>query len=171
MKCENCGNNNVNFHYTSNINGNVTEKNLCSECAGKLGYASDLFFDTDRVFENMLSAFFGRRRALSPWGGFGFPAMTMTLPRLTMPRIEIRIDDGSCGDECGCGCEKKQKAEETTDPELVKRRELNALNEQMRKYAEAEEFEKAAEIRDRIKKMREEDQTGDQGEQKEDKPE
>ena len=37
MKCEHCGNEEVSFHYTSNINGNITEKHLCSQCAGKFG--------------------------------------------------------------------------------------------------------------------------------------
>ena len=156
IKCDNCGRDEVNFHYTSNINGKVTEKHLCSECAAKLGYGNDLFFDTDSVFENMLSGFFGGRSLLRPWGGFGFGLPAMTLPRLALPRVEIKLDDGSCG----CGEHEQhagEKAEETaTDSEAARRRELNALNEQMRKCAEEEEFEKAAEIRDRIRKMREE---------------
>ena len=155
MKCDNCGSEEVNFHYTANINGKVTEKHLCSECAAKLGYANDLFFDTDSIFENMLSGFFGRRSLLRPWGGFGFGLPAMTLPRLALPRVEIRLDDGSCTE---CGEHAEEKAEQpAADTEDARRRELNALNEQMRKYAEEEEFEKAAEIRDRIRKMREEE--------------
>ena len=38
MKCENCGKNEVNFVYQSNINGKVEQKHLCAECAKKLGY-------------------------------------------------------------------------------------------------------------------------------------
>ena len=170
--CENCGKNEATFHYTSNINGNVTEKHLCSECAARLGYRDNMFFDTDRVFENMLAGFFGRRRAFSPFGsfggfggfGFGLPTMTMALPRFALPRVEIIIDDGSGSregenDSCSCGekcADAPEKTEQAADPEAAKRRELNALNEQMKKYAEAEEFEKAAEIRDQIKKLREE---------------
>ena len=156
MKCDNCGREEVNFHYTSNINGKVTEKHLCSECAAKLGYADDMFIDTDRVFENMLSGFFGGRSLLRPWGGFGLGLPTMTMPRLRLPRVEIKLDDGSCGCGGSCECEEhaeKKAAQPGTDAEAVRRRELNALNEQMRRYAQDEEFEKAAEIRDRIRKM------------------
>ena len=39
------------------------------------------------------------------------------------------------------------------DPEISRRRELNMLREEMRRAAENEEYEKAAEIRDRIRKM------------------
>lgn len=33
MKCENCGKNEVTFVYQSNVNGQITEKHLCAECA------------------------------------------------------------------------------------------------------------------------------------------
>ena len=33
MKCEHCGKNEVTFVYRSNINGQVEEKHLCSDCA------------------------------------------------------------------------------------------------------------------------------------------
>lgn len=36
MKCEHCGKNEVTFVYQSNVNGQVTEKHLCGECAEKL---------------------------------------------------------------------------------------------------------------------------------------
>ena len=42
MKCENCGKNEVTFVYQSNINGKITEKHLCSECAEKLGYSQKI---------------------------------------------------------------------------------------------------------------------------------
>ena len=38
MKCEHCGKNEVTFMYRSSVNGNVTERHLCGECAEKLGY-------------------------------------------------------------------------------------------------------------------------------------
>lgn len=37
MKCQNCGKNEVNVHLRQNINGQVSEYELCSECAEKLG--------------------------------------------------------------------------------------------------------------------------------------
>lgn len=38
MLCMNCKKNKATFYYNQNINGNVSETALCSECAGKLGY-------------------------------------------------------------------------------------------------------------------------------------
>ena len=37
MMCERCGKNEANVHITKNINGQITEMNLCSECANKSG--------------------------------------------------------------------------------------------------------------------------------------
>ena len=39
------------------------------------------------------------------------------------------------------------------DPELARRRERNELREQMRAAAEAEDYEKAARLRDRLKAL------------------
>ena len=33
MLCQNCGNHEADFHFNSNINGDITELHLCSECA------------------------------------------------------------------------------------------------------------------------------------------
>ena len=37
MLCERCGKHEANVHITKNINGKVTEMNLCSECADRSG--------------------------------------------------------------------------------------------------------------------------------------
>ena len=60
--------------YKDYILGFIFYKFICDkevEYARKLGYADDMFIDTDRVFENMLSGFFGGRSLLRPWGGCG----------------------------------------------------------------------------------------------------
>ena len=49
MKCENCGKNEVTFVYQSSVNGNVTEKHLCAECAEKLGYTQRLAAQSQRM--------------------------------------------------------------------------------------------------------------------------
>ena len=81
MKCQNCGKNECSFHYTSSINGKTTEVHLCSECADKLGYSNNVFFNTSDLFEDMVSDFFGGRSAL---GGFGM------LPRSRCTRSRSR---------------------------------------------------------------------------------
>ena len=144
IKCDNCGKENVSYYYSSNINGNVTEKHLCSECAAKLGRESDLFDGAESMFEEMFSGFFGtrRRRSLfSPFGGF-----SLAMPIL-MPRIELFLDDGSCASS-------PAKREETEpDEELSLRREINMLRHEMGEAVKNEEFEKAAELRDKIRAL------------------
>jgi protein arginine kinase activator len=151
MKCENCGKNEANYHYRSNINGKVTERHLCSECAGKLGYEENVFAGVGSMFENMFSDFFGRTErylsSFSPW-----PGMRLTMPALFMPSIEIQA-------------ENEQPAEKApADPELKKAREINALRGQMAEAVEKEEFEKAAEIRDKIRELEKSEDSGEKGE-------
>ena len=55
MKCEHCGKNEVTFVYQSNINGKVTEKHLCGECARELGYSQRIAAPN----QNMMQHFFG----------------------------------------------------------------------------------------------------------------
>ena len=55
MKCEHCGKNEVTFVYQSNVNGQVTEKHLCGECAEKLGYTQRLAAHSQRMMQNLFS--------------------------------------------------------------------------------------------------------------------
>ena len=38
MKCEKCGQNEVNFHYSAQIDGESREIHLCLRCAGEIGF-------------------------------------------------------------------------------------------------------------------------------------
>ena len=150
--CNKCGKKEASVYYKQNINGKVTEKHLCRECAEKAEASENLFdgfdsFDSmfDNMFGSMFGGFFGRRSLLSPFGGFG-------LAQRTLPRVDVLIDrDG----------EKTQTAEvpsatvqETgVDQDMKKRRELNALRSQMYEAVKSENFEKAAELRDKIHKL------------------
>lgn len=55
MKCENCGKNEVTFIYQSNVNGQVTEKHLCSECAEKLGLTRQVAARSQRMMRTSLA--------------------------------------------------------------------------------------------------------------------
>ena len=54
MKCDNCGKNEVTFVYQSNVNGNVTERHLCTDCAEKLGYSQKLAAHSQRMMRGFL---------------------------------------------------------------------------------------------------------------------
>ena len=168
MKCQKCGRNEVNFHYTSNINGAVTEMHLCSDCAAESGH------DIGRMLEPMgmlggLFPIFGRQG-----GFFGMPAMRIreAYPFMMAYRPMIPEQASACepGGACGyepvgaatcepggaaCGCEKPAPDVEATvvDGEMAKRRQINEIREQMNAAAKNEDFEAAARLRDKIKQM------------------
>jgi len=149
MKCQNCGKNEVNFHYSSNINGCVTEKHLCSDCAAQSGYDVQRIFDIENAFCGIIPVF-------SHIGGFlpvDYPGMGAN------PMFPVRMrrlpEATTRGDLCACGCDTcaPDTPDAKVDDEMRKRREVNALREKMRLAAEKDDFEKAIELRDKLKEM------------------
>ncbi len=153
MKCENCGKEEVSFHYTSNINGNITEKHLCADCAVKLGFdkkpesVADGPDEAEKSFEEIFAELFGftpNRRMLAGYG--------LVFPTFIIPTVGVLVP----GERPAQALEPKPETalvKPAIDEEMKKRREINVMREQMRQAAEAEDFEKAAELRDAIKKL------------------
>jgi len=157
MKCQKCGKNEVIFHYTSNINGNVTEKHLCSSCAAESGYDMEQMFDLRQLadFENIFNGMFPMSSGLGGIMPLAIPVMqTHSLYPFTFKRRPginanaLREQSDSC--ICGCGQKITKENVADVDKEMNERRELNM---QMRIAVENEEFEKAAELRDKIKSL------------------
>ena len=149
MKCQKCGMNEAIFHYSSNINGCVTQESLCLECAKKEGYDFDHAFSFDHGFGGIDSI-------LNGFGGFmpsGIPVRrAYTAYPIIMQGIPFTTQQSNA-----CSCGAAQCAPEATDAqvdsEMTKRREINAVREQMRMAAEGDDFEKAIELREKIKEM------------------
>ena len=185
MKCQECGKNEVNFHYSSSVNGCVTETHLCSDCAAKSGYdlsqlvdfggIADLeqMFDISQslglgsIFGGMIPGrVFPVRRGIGGFTPMMIPAMrTNTLfpfalqPRMGMDASQVRASNMQGAnavrekdDICGCGCGKSASEEKKAEvsEEMSMKRELNM---QMRAAIEKEDFEKAAELRDKIREL------------------
>ena len=146
MKCQKCGKSEVNFHYSSSINGCVTEAHLCSECAAESGYDLESLFDTRSVFDDFFPFDLSRRFMPMPFFGLGL-APGYAVPKQLGPEPK----------ECGCCGACEQDSQENpaaeVDEEMQKRREIGAIREQMRLAADKEDFEKAAELRDQIRRM------------------
>lgn len=154
MKCENCGKNEVTFVYQSNINGQVTEKHLCSECAEKLGYTQKLAAHSQRMMQN----FFGG----SLFDDFftPFPSLLGRMNRmLESPFDDFFADMPALGAPAEAEAPKPQETllERTEQDEISKTRQLNALRMEMQKAVREENFERAAELRDQIHAL---DKTG-----------
>ena len=146
MKCQNCGKNEVNFHYSSSVNGAVTEAHLCSDCAEKSGYDLSGMFDTGSLFSSIFPRSMRRMFMPMPIFGFGIAPIYAELPQA-----------GAQETECACGgaCEAPVQENPTTevDSEMQRRREINAIREQMCLAAEKEDFERAAQLRDQVRQM------------------
>ena len=151
MKCEKCNEKEANFFYTVTINGQTTQRHLCSECAAEEGldkafgsFCRESFFGDffDEPF-GMLDSFFGRRRL---FGGL-MPAMR-TLPRsLFAPAQTSEPAHGPAQEEA------ETKIPVDAGEEVKTGRELKALKHQLQEAVKAQDFEKAIELRDKIRKL------------------
>lgn len=141
MKCENCGKNEVTFVYHSNINGKVTEKHLCSECAQALGYAEkfrtpDLFRGTGLLGQEFFEDFFRPRLSLlgqmreDPFDDF---FAEMPVLRTAEPAKEAEL----------LGEEDRNR--------IGRQRQLNALRLELQEAVRTEDYERAARLRDEIR--------------------
>ena len=155
MKCENCGKNEVTFVYQSNINGQVTEKHLCSEFAEKLGYTQKIAAHSQRMMQN----FFGN----SLFGNSFFDDFFSPVPTLMGRRnwmLEDPFDDFFSEMPALCASpveQEQQKADDLVNREEQSRfaymRQMNALKMEMKKAVHQENFERAAELRDQIHQL------------------
>ena len=157
MKCENCGKNEVTFIYQSNINGKVTEKHLCSECAEKLGYTQKIAARN----RSMMQSFFGG----SLLGNGFFDDFFSPMPSL-MGRsgwlLEDPFDDFFAEMPALSAAPVQQQEEQKQQNDLVGKeeqsrfaymRQVNALKLEMKKAVHQENFERAAQLRDQIRQL------------------
>ena len=152
MKCQKCGTNESNFHHSRNIDGNVTETHLCAQCAMELGYDVEQMFNQNQFMDlgNILGGMFAIGNGNSGFMPQGIPAtQAKAIPSLIMfPMMGMNEQPAGCG--CGCGSSTAPGQNIEVDEEMKARRELNA---QMRLAVDNEDFEKAAQIRDKIKEI------------------
>ena len=153
MKCENCGKNEVTFVYQSNVNGQITEKHLCGECAEKLGYTQRLAARSRSLMQNFFDG--------SLFDDFftPFPSLLGGLNRmLESPFDDFFADMPALGAPAGKEQEAPQKSQDTLlkqeeQEEISKARQINALRMEMQRAVQEENFERAAELRDQIRSM------------------
>ncbi|MCC8048400.1 MAG: UvrB/UvrC motif-containing protein [Oscillospiraceae bacterium] len=150
MKCEKCNNNEANFYYSSNINGVKTERHLCADCAREEGFGSCLDYQPvsafNSMFGSMMSDFFTPMRSMaSAFGGFGLPMGGIMAPTRLFPQIQVYV--GGAPEQSG------STIPADAGEDVKARRELEALKNQLSEAVKAEDFEKAIELRDKIKEM------------------
>ena len=145
MKCEKCNQNEASVYYRVSVNGETGEQHLCADCAGELGLDKAFSWQSRDLLEEAFGGFFGRDPFESFFGGSLLPsfarramAPVRTLPRMEPGRTAPRTE---------------APAETEADPALERRREINALREQLNTAVKAEDFEKAIELRDKLREL------------------
>lgn len=153
MKCSNCGKNTATITYKQNINGEVTNLNLCESCAHKLGIFnsfenifSPMILDIDYILPEEIKCK-NCGYTLSKYkttGLFGCGNCYDTFKN-EIDNILLKIQ----GKNRHVGKLNKSK----TDFNVKEENKVSDLKEKLQKLIKEEKFEEAAIIRDEIKKL------------------
>ncbi len=165
MKCQKCGKNQATTHIKTVTNGEYAQYELCSQCAKEMGY-TNIFSDMENEFSSLLGSFFGnalpaRSQAtrcetcgstyneIAKSGHVGCANCYDIFGEQLMPSIR-RMH----GNTTHCG--KVPHSIEYTEVQDVteedtKISEIDNLKEQLQNAVKEQNFEKAAELRDKIK--------------------
>ena len=160
MLCSNCKKNTANFYYKYKHGSETVELHLCEQCAKKLGYIANDSHSID--FNDMLSNF------------FTFPVVkTKTVPTVKCTSCGETYDEFKKTGKLGCpdcygvfsdtletvlgniqsSLLHKGKIPGDRGEEIAKTKKINSLKDELKKCILEEKYEKAAELRDIIKKM------------------
>ena len=167
MKCQNCGKNEVTFHYTQVINGVKKEMNLCDNCARELGL-KDMSFNMPINFSNFFGDFF------NDYNDSLLPSFIGT-QTLECKKCGTTFDDFVNSGEFGCsscydifedritpilknlqGASRHtgrgyRKIVSNNENEENEQDKLGKLQKDLQKAIKEERYEDAAKIRDEIK--------------------
>lgn len=154
MLCEKCGKLPAGIHFSQNINGVQSELHVCANCAAKMGYwgATSIF---GKSFWNIINdipdshvscPFCGQTiEQFSTMKRIGCEKCYSHFSRFLDPIIrKIQFSNTHIG-----------KIPKGANPRLKLSRELDSLKAQLNDAVKAEEYEKAAILRDKIRKIEE----------------
>ena len=160
MKCQNCGKNNANVRYMQVINGDKMELILCENCANEMNIGMNFNFGINDVFSSFFDDFAGFK--------------TVAMPEITKCKTcGLTYDEFSKSGMLGCeNCyttfgerldnvlkrlhgSNRQLASKKIDKKGKKNEklEIDKLKDELKICIEKEEYEKAAILRDKIKKL------------------
>lgn len=170
MKCQKCGKKEADTHIKRVINGEFEEYDLCSDCAKEMGY-SNIFEDFTQSFANdfntLIGSFFGnalpaRSQAtrcevcgtgyadIARTGMMGCANCYNVFADQLMPTIR-RVHGNTT--HCGKNSKTVKAKEAKTGKQENEMSEIDRLKSQLEEAVKNQEFEKAAELRDKIKAM------------------
>ncbi len=170
MLCENCKKNEASVHFTQIINGKKQELNICESCAKEVqGFdmPGDMGFGSPFSFQNILS---GIMDYMSPSQQIG-KAQVVACKNCGITYNEFKKYGLLGCSECyksfsptiepvikrvQGNLEHVGKIPKNLGKEIMKKRRLSKLKEDLQKAIANEEYEKAAQIRDTIKSFQSE---------------
>lgn len=168
MKCQKCGKNQATTHIKTVTNGEYAQYELCSQCAKEMGY-TNIFSDMENEFSSFLGSFFGnalpaRSQAtrcescgstyneIAKTGHVGCANCYDIFGDQLMPSIRrMHGNTTHCG-KVPHSIEYTQVKDVTVE-EVPEKTDVEVLKEQLQKAIKDQNFEKAAELRDKIKEM------------------
>lgn len=156
MLCERCGQNPATVHLTNISGGTVSEHHLCEKCAGDEKFISELKnFDIFEMLSQKKQQEQSDSKVLCPVCGTYLSEFKKTAIagcsncyKIFAPVIKTMLIQIHGADE-----HIKDNLTEMPSPQSA----VQALKAKLKKAVEAEEYEKAAILRDEIKKLSEED--------------
>ena len=174
MKCQKCQKNEATTHIKRVINGEFEEYELCSECAKEMGYgslfngfASSFADDFNSLFgsffENALPARTQATRCetcgssytdIQRTGMMGCADCYRLFTEEIMPTIrKIHGNTAHCGKNSAAFRAEMTKTAVGKPAETEPQNELDKLHSELDEAVKNQEFEKAAELRDKIKAL------------------
>lgn len=166
MLCERCKKKEATTHLRESINGSVRELHLCEDCAAQLGY--DKIFPVFNPFENygmnlqdFLGSMFSQTAAQSIGSGKRCEFCGTTFEELAQSAMagcahcyEMFYKDLLPSIQRIHGKTRHiGKIPGTAGKALKQKKELESLKQQMSEAVAAQEFEKAAGLRDKIREI------------------
>lgn len=158
MKCDNCGEREATVHYTEIEDGEKKETHLCDEC-----YREKLTMGQKVVeFTEVLQKLFqGAKRDRALMGGAICPCCGMSLAEFQASgRLGCPNDYKVFGDQLKPLLEKIQhdvrhvgKVPSRAGPEAREKNELIRLRRELERAVQREEYERAAQVRDEIRRL------------------
>jgi protein arginine kinase activator len=166
MLCEKCGKNEANVYIKNTVNGETTEKHLCSVCAGEQGMLKPGgFFDMPDFFKDFAGAFSGFFPVAHA------PARRSVGAGTACPVCGANAGDISRAGRVGCadcysvfvaaleparrrihgGASHTGNIPGSAGAEATLKKRLAELKHEMKAAIENEEFENAAKLRDEIR--------------------
>ena len=164
MLCQNCGKYEATTHVKRIVNGESAEAHLCSDCAKALGY-NDVFGGFGNTFGDLLGSFFGEPQVSA------ISSRTIRCEKCGNTFNDI-VNSGKIGcADCYTTFYDKllpslhrihgKTRHEGKNPTIIKAEVTNSANqiegleEQLRIAIERQNFEKAAQLRDKINELKE----------------